>query len=238
VDRVRAALLAAALVSAPAFGQRADVLGAERLIVSGANAFRREEQLSPVKASAELAKAARDFADYMARTDRYGHEADGATPAERAKRHGYDYCLVSENIAYQYKSGGFRTADLAESFVEGWRNSPPHRKNMLEPAATETGAAVARSDRSGRYYAVQMFGRPKSERIEFRIDNSASQPVRYRLGDKDYSLRPRQARTHWVCGPEDLTLQSAGAHGKVRPAQGEKLVVVNEAGGVAIRRQR
>jgi hypothetical protein len=109
---------------------------------------------------------------------------------------------------------------------------------MLEPAATETGAAVARSDKSGRYYAVQMFGRPKSERIEFRIGNNASQPVRYHLGDKDYSLRPREVRTHWVCGPEDLTLQSAGAHGKVRPAQGEKLVVVNDADGVAIRRQR
>jgi uncharacterized protein YkwD len=117
-----------------------------------------------VTANPVLARTVRDFVDFMARTDRYGHEADGKQPADRARGHGYDYCLVSENIAYQYNSAGFRTAALARDFVEGWKHSPQHRKNMLEPAATQTAVAVARSEKSGRYYAVQMFGRPKSER--------------------------------------------------------------------------
>ncbi len=37
----------------------------------------------------------------------------------------------------------------------------PARKNMLAPEVTETGVAVARSGKTGRYYAVQMFGRPR-----------------------------------------------------------------------------
>lgn len=38
------------------------------------------------------------------------------------------YCIVSENIAHQYNSLGFTTEELAEQFVQGWKNSPGHRK--------------------------------------------------------------------------------------------------------------
>jgi uncharacterized protein YkwD len=155
-------VVAATLWPAMALAQRVDLSGAERLIVDATNAFRREEGLGPVKSDAALGHAARDFAEFMARTDRYGHTADGRNPGDRATGNGYGYCLVAENIAYQYNSAGFRTAELARGFVEGWKHSPGHRKNMLDPAATDTAVAVARSASSGRYYAVQMFGRPKS----------------------------------------------------------------------------
>lgn len=36
----------------------------------------------------------------MAKTGKYGHAADGRKPAERAAAHGYEYCIVRENIAY------------------------------------------------------------------------------------------------------------------------------------------
>jgi uncharacterized protein YkwD len=156
------ALLFAALVSGPALAQRPDLDAVEQLIVEATNEFRRGEGLRTVTTSPVLARTVRDFADFIARTDRYGHEADGKQPSDRARAHGYDYCLVSENIAYQYNSAGFRTAALARDFVEGWKQSPQHRKNMLEPDAVDTAVAVARSDRSGKYYAVQMFGRAKS----------------------------------------------------------------------------
>ena len=232
-------IFAAALLGpALALAQQPDLASVEKLVVDATNKFRREEGLETVRPSPALAKAARDFADFMAHNDRYGHNADGRDPTDRASSHGYDYCLVSENIAYQFSTAGFRTPALVDGFVEGWKHSPAHRKNMLEPAATDMAVAVARSDRSGRYYAVQMFGRPKSERIEFRITNAAPQPVKYQIASKAYSLRPREGRVHWLCGPEDLTLQSASGAGEtLRPNSGDRLVVAGDARRVSIRRQ-
>jgi hypothetical protein len=219
--------------------QRLD--SAERLVLDATNDFRREQGLDAVKSNPALAKAAQEFADYMAHTDRYAHNADGRQPSDRASAKGYDYCLVSENIAFQYNSAGFRTNELASGFVNGWKQSPGHRKNMLEPAATDTAVALARSDKSGRFYAVQMFGRPKSQRVEFRISNATAQAVKYAVADKVHSLRPREIRSHWLCGPEDLTLQSAGGAkihgGKMRPDPGDRFVVATDPSGVSIRRQ-
>ena len=50
-------------------------------MVERTNAFRLEQGLGAVKPDPALEASARDFAAYMARTDRYGHEADGATPS-------------------------------------------------------------------------------------------------------------------------------------------------------------
>ena len=68
------------------------------------NAFRRQEESQPGPAP-QLASAARYFADFMARTGKFGHSADGSEPAARAKRFGYEYCIVSENIAYRIQLG-------------------------------------------------------------------------------------------------------------------------------------
>ena len=163
----------------------------------------------------------------MARTDRYCHEADGRQPSQRATAHGYGYCLVSENIAYEYSSIGFRSADLATRFVDAWKRSPGHRRNMLEPDATETAVAVAQSPRTGRYYAVQMFGRPQSMRIAFRIANRSTASLRYELGGEHYQLPPRVTRTHEQCRSEVLTLQLPGEdHAtRIEPRNGERYAI-------------
>src|SRR5262245_50484921 len=70
--------------------------GAE-VITEKTNAFRKEGGRNRVEVNVKLAKAARYFSDYMARTDRYGHTADGDRPADRARKHGFDYCIVLEN---------------------------------------------------------------------------------------------------------------------------------------------
>jgi len=163
----------------------------------------------------------------MARTDRYGHAADGSQPADRARARGYDYCLISENIAYQYSSEDFATADLARRNFEGWKDSPGHRRNMLEPAATDTAIAVARSSRTGRYYAVQMFGRSRDRSIEFRVTNGARAAVRYRIDKETFALTPGQARIHTLCAPDDVVFPGAeNAEGrKIRPSNGDRLRV-------------
>ena len=49
---------------------------------------------------------------------------------------------------------------LAEDFVQGWKDSEGHRKNMADENMMHVGVAVARSPATGGYYAVQLFGRP------------------------------------------------------------------------------
>ena len=223
------ALLLAPLASnaQPGGRGRPDIDQVNRLIVEQTNTFRRANGLEATAPNPALAQAARSFAAYMARTDRYGHEADGREPAQRATEHGYAYCLVAENIAYQFHSHGFRALELAKQLVEGWKDSPGHRRNMLDADATETGAAVVQSARSGRYYAVQMFGRPQAMRIAFRIANRSATPVRYELGGQSYQLPPRVTRTHEQCRAETLTLHLPGSADKttLRPMGGERYAV-------------
>ena len=231
-----AALLAVALAPARA-AEGPDTAAVERLIVEGTNEFRRDQGLDALAASPALQRAARYFADYMARTDRYGHEADGAQPAERAARLGYEWCQVSENISYQYTSATFATTELARRYVEGWKRSPGHRKNMLDRDDVHMAVAVARSRETGRYYAVQMFGRPRSLSIEFQVTNRTRERVAYRLGGRPYSLDPRSTRVHQQCAPEELALPAAGARGRrtARPRDGDRVEVVRESGGLALR---
>ena len=198
----------------------------ESLIARRTNEFRAEQGRERLSADPALARTARAFADYMARTDRYGHGADGKEPGDRARARGYDYCMISENIAYQFSSEPFAMDELARRFVEGWKDSPGHRKNMLEPAATDAGMAVARSPESGRYYAVQLFGRPRSRMLEFRVSNLAQRAIEYQVSGKAWRLKPSEGRVHTSCAPPEVSFPAAdnGKGRTIRPSGGENLV--------------
>ena len=219
--------VATLLLAPPAGAAMADTEQAGRLIARRTNDLRAENGLARLQADAALERAAEGFARYMARTDRYGHAADGSQPADRAQAGGYEYCLVSENISYQFHSDGFATEELARRFVEGWKSSPGHRRNMLEPDVVHMAEAVARSARTGRYYAVQMFGRPRDRSIEFRIASVARGPVRYRIDSEDFTLGSGQERVHTVCKPATVTFEdAANAEGRTfRPSHGDRLHV-------------
>lgn len=203
-------------------------------IIERTNAFRKEEGRPPVKKNDELTKTAKYFADFMAGTDKYGHDADGKQPAERAKEHGYDYCLIAENIAYALNTAGFTTDELTTQFVKGWKESEGHRKNMLDPDVTETGVAAARSESSGKYYAVQMFGRPKSAAIAFSIANESGAEVQYEIEGKTFDLPARLIRKHALCRPEELKPKWHDAKA-VRPEGGDQFVVVKEGDSFRLR---
>lgn len=206
----------------------------EDRIVEQTNALRKENSLPAVEPNAQLREAATYFAKYMADSGRYGHRADGHTPAQRAKEQGYDYCVVAENIAYRYRSANFDKAELANQFYTGWRDSPEHRENMLAPHVTETGVAVVQ-DADGVYLGVQMFGRPASQRIEFSVMNQSGESVRYVLqgkGDeKSYELPPRVKRTHRVCRPPSLRLMKSGEDRVLSEIMGGDYVVQSSSGG-------
>jgi uncharacterized protein YkwD len=220
-------LVPAALQAQSTARPQPDIAEVNRLIIEDTNAFRRAQGARPTTPNRQLGDTARYFADFMARTDRYGHQADGSQASQRAKARGYDYCMVSENIGYRSNSAGFRTEDLARGMVDGWKRSPGHRHNMLDPDATDTGVAVAQSPRSGRYYAVQMFGRPRAAHIEFSIVNRSTSLVRYEVGGEWFQLPPRVTRTHEQCRAETLTLRLPGetASTIIQPAAGERYAV-------------
>jgi uncharacterized protein YkwD len=224
--------------------RRPDLARVTEIIIQQTNAFRQEQGRGKVTASPKLGGAAQYFARYMARTGKYGHTADGNRPADRAKKFGYEYCIVAENIAYEFNSAGFTTEELGKRFFEAWKHSSGHRKNMLDPDVGETGVAVAQSEKTGYYYAVQMFGRPKSQAIAFQVANESDATVSYEIGDRNFSLPPRYTCTRQLCRPADLTFElpraSAGrdrAAGKVRPTGGEHFVITTDAEGYRVKEE-
>ncbi len=224
--------------------KKPDLAASVKIVVEKTNAFRQKEGKPPVGLNAKLTETAKYFADYMARTDRYGHTADEKQPAERAARHDYEYCIVLENIAYRYQAAGFTTEEMGTTFFTGWRESPGHRKNMLDADVTDTGVAIARSAKTGHYYAVQMFGRPKSKAIEFKITNRASEAVSYRIGDESFTLEPRYGRAHMRCRPAELILEPAAKEGvakpktqSVLPVNGDKFVIIQDKGGYRLKKE-
>lgn len=220
--------------------QKADLAHVQKMIIEQTNSFRKKQDRAAVAADEDLTEAATAFARFMARKDRYGHTADGRRPADRAKAAGYDYCIVLENIAYQYHSRDFETEDLARRFVRGWEDSPGHRKNMLDPDVTQTGVGVARSEKTGYYYAVQLFGRPKSAAIRFRIDNRSGEEVTYSIEGKEFRLGPRYVRTHTRCRPAEVTFLPAQEKGKkrtVKPSDGDRYLIEAQGDGYSVKKE-
>lgn len=187
-----------------------DLPKVEAAIVQLTNAFRREQGLSAVHPNAVLRKAAEDFARYLARTDTFSHTADGRQPGDRARTAGYDYCTVSENLASNLDSRGFETRQLATDAVEGWKKSPGHRKNMVQPHVTEIAVAVAKAPGAEKYLSVQLFGRPVTLRYEFVVKNASELPVAYAFEGRSFTVDGRSLITHTECNPGSLSFVSAG----------------------------
>jgi uncharacterized protein YkwD len=204
----------------------------EALLLEGTNAFRNKQGRGELGLSPQLATTARSFAEFMAKTEKYGHEADGSEPSKRAKKQDYDACIVAENIAYQYSSEGFTTTELADKLIASWKNSPEHRKNMLDDDVTDAGMGVAHSEKSGRYYAVQLFGRPRSAMVEFEVVNATKGPIEYELDGKLLELPAGTTRTHGQCRSATLTFPWWKKDGKVerlQPLPGDRFEVSKEA---------
>ena len=210
---------------------------AVKIILDRTNEFRKAQGKQKVESNDKLTRTAEYFAGYMAKLDRYGHTADGRRPSDRAKKHGYSYCIIEENIAYEYNSAGFTTEELGKGFFEGWKLSPPHRRNMLDADVVDTGVAIARSEKTGYYYAVQMFGRPHSRAIEFAVANESDARIAYRIGERTFPLGPNYTRTHTLCRPAKVTFRLSGQAKTVEPRSGDRYVITNDSKGLHVKKQ-
>ena len=110
-------------------GARLDAVAAASMI----SGYRSNNGLPAVTLDPELTRLAEAQAALMAKRDRLDHNT-GKPFVARLKASGYDAKRAAENIG-----AGYHT--LAEAF-SGWRDSAPHRANMLLAGATRIGIAA------------------------------------------------------------------------------------------------
>jgi uncharacterized protein YkwD len=218
---------------------------AEQEVFRLTNAFRKEQGREPLKANQQLDKAAAYFAAYMARTDRYGHEADGNRSEDRIAAHKYDACITAENIAYVMSSVGFSTDELARSFFEMWKNSPEHRANILDPDVRDVGIAIGFAPNSGRYYVVQDFGRPKSSAMRFQVTNQTTDTLHYGMKvagrggppEDEIELPPRATMVHESCRPARLDWSWTKQDDRVAAENNQQFVISKTESGYVVAKQ-
>jgi uncharacterized protein YkwD len=116
------------------------------------NEFRRSHDLKPLTLNTIINSQAQEHSVEMARSgDIISHRGFSGRLKEIRKK--ISYRAAAENVA---TNGGYKNP--AQKAVEGWKNSPEHRKNMLGDYSL-TGIGVARNGR-GDYFFTQIFLKP------------------------------------------------------------------------------
>src|ERR1700692_4080557 len=109
---------------------------AAQSMISG---YRGNNGLGAVTLDPELMRLAGEQARVMAAHDKLDHDV-GRPFQDRIRKSGFDAAVAVENI-----SAGYHT--MAEAF-SGWRDSPPHRANMLNGNVTKMGIAAVYAPKS------------------------------------------------------------------------------------------
>ncbi|OKO78155.1 CAP domain-containing protein [Bradyrhizobium sp. AS23.2] len=96
--------------------------------------YRQNNGLGTVVIDPDLMRLAESQSGAMAAANKMDHDVR-APLAKRLSAGGYPASVAVENV-----SAGYHT--LAEAF-SGWRDSPPHRANMLKSGVTKLGIAAS-----------------------------------------------------------------------------------------------
>ena len=104
--------------------------GAAAIMISQ---YRQNNGLGTVVVDPELTRLAEQQSQAMAARNKMDHNVKGPLD-KRLGAYGYPATVAVENI-----SAGYHT--LAEAF-SGWRDSPPHKANMLKSGVTKLGIAA------------------------------------------------------------------------------------------------
>ncbi len=120
-------------------------------LVEAHNQERAMEKLSPLKLEGKLTDAALGHAKDMAEHGVMSHDgSDESNPEQRVVNTGYQYLRTGENVAAGYKG--------VPEVMQGWMESPGHRKNILGDY-TEIGVAKVLGKDEKPYWCVN-FGTP------------------------------------------------------------------------------
>ena len=111
-------------------GAKLDAAAAATMI----SQYRQNNGLGMVEVDPELMRLAESQSQAMADKNKLDHDVR-APLAKRLNNAGYDATVAVENVSADYHT-------LAEAF-SGWRDSPPHRANMLKTGVTKIGIAAS-----------------------------------------------------------------------------------------------
>jgi len=111
-------------------GARLDAAAAASMI----SQYRQNNGLGGVQVDPDLVRIAESQSQAMASQNKLDHDVK-APLARRLNGAGYPANLAVENV-----SAGYHT--MAEAF-SGWRDSPPHKANMLKSGVTKMGIAAS-----------------------------------------------------------------------------------------------
>ncbi|MBT2478833.1 CAP domain-containing protein [Streptomyces sp. ISL-94] len=121
--------------------------GAQAEVLALVNQERAAAGCPALTVNAKLTKAAQDHSADMAAHSNMSHTgSDGSDPGQRITRAGYEWRTYGENVAYGYST--------AAKVMEGWMNSPGHKRNILDCSFKEIGIGLAQP---GQYW-TQDFG--------------------------------------------------------------------------------
>ena len=130
----------------PATTERLQALDGQ--ILTRLNATRAAHGLRPLVVSGELENAAVAHSRDLIQAGVFQHDSpDGTSFVQRLKHFyspsGYSSWTAGENILYN-------TADIdAETAIQAWLDSPPHRENMLDPDWREVGIGSVHASTAG-----------------------------------------------------------------------------------------
>jgi uncharacterized protein YkwD len=138
------AFFAAASSAAAAVGVH-DADRLERAIVARINTVRVSHGLRTLSAKPRLKNAATAHVRNMAYNGYFEHHWNDGTPYGRWIRRfwpgpGYNGWSAGENLYWEGPS------TTAKRVVNGWMNSPPHRRNMLSGSWRSLGVGAVRAD--------------------------------------------------------------------------------------------
>jgi hypothetical protein len=145
--RVMSLLFAALLLPSGSGQAQERPTPAEKAFFDSANRERESRGFAPLHWDAALARSARVHAQMMAQRNTLSHQFPGELDlSTRARKAGAGFGEIAENVAE-----GPSTRQIHAQ----WMNSPPHRRNLLDPDLDSIGVGVA--ERNGLLFAVEDF---------------------------------------------------------------------------------
>jgi uncharacterized protein YkwD len=124
----------------------------ESRLHSAVNEFRRSQHLIPLERRADLDGVARAHSEDMARRGFFSHESpEGDDWVDRLAHAGVSgFTMAGENV------GQTNRAEPNREILEGWKQSPAHRENLMSRPMNATGVGIARAA-DGRLFYTQLY---------------------------------------------------------------------------------
>jgi uncharacterized protein YkwD len=143
--------IAPMIIQSPLATSTATVAG----IIKETNIVRQKDGLPPLTENGLLNRVADRRVEDMLQQQYFGHiSPSGQGSAEFAQQVGYHYRRLGENIGFISPYATDRR------FIEGWMQSPGHRRNILNGEVKDIGVSVKKGFLKGeeQWVAIQVFG--------------------------------------------------------------------------------